>query len=39
MSVSIEEISLEHFSDSHHPITLLASDHVSRHEVFDFSLW
>ena len=34
--VSIEGISLEHFSASHHPIPLLASYHVSRQEVFNY---
>ena len=34
--VSIEGISLEHFSASHHPIPLLASYHVSCQEVFNY---
>ena len=36
MYVSIEGIVLGHFSASHHPITLLASYHVSRQAVFNF---
>ena len=34
---SIEGISLEHFSASHHPSPLLVSYHVSRQAVFRFS--
>ena len=36
MSVFIEGIELEHFSESHHPSTILESDHVSRYAVFHF---
>ena len=34
MSISIEGISLEHFSASHHSSPFLVSDHVSNHAVF-----
>ena len=38
MNVSIEGIILEQFSASHHPSTILALYHVSRHAVFNYFL-
>ena len=38
ISVFIEGIALKHFSASHQPIPLLASDHVSRKAVFHYFL-